>query len=88
MPRVDPRDLVAQGEPETVVLLPNGEVLIGLHIRGVKGGHAMLGIREDEFRRPVSCSVTNELYIDTTASKMRMDLLSNPRRVVGDTDTP
>ena len=70
---IDPRDLVAQGDPETVVLLPSG-ALVGLHIRGITGRHLMLGIREDECGRPEACAITNELYIDT--SRMQ----SNPRR--------
>ena len=73
MPRwVDPCDLMAQGDPETVVLLPRGS-LLGLYIRGLED-HVMLGIREDAEGRPVSCAVTNELHVDTS------QVQSNPRR--------
>lgn len=81
---VNPKDREPQGDPDTMVLLPTG-ALVGLYIRGLKGGPAMLGIRKDAAGHPVSCAVTNEIYLDTAASKMRMDLLSNPRRP--DTDT-
>ena len=57
-------DLFPQGDPETVVVLPHGS-LIGLYIRGLYG-HVMLGIREDAYGRPVSCAVTDELYLDTS----------------------
>ena len=59
---VDPRDRKAQGDPETVVLLPQGS-LIGLHIRGLKA-YTMLGIREDLDGQPVSCAIANELHIE------------------------
>lgn len=74
MPRIDPRDLVAQGDPDTVVLLPDG-ALVGLYIKGVPG-KVMLGIRENADGQPVSCAVTNELHIDTA----QRPLQSNPRR--------
>lgn len=70
---VDPLDLVSQGDPETVVLL-RGCSLVGLHIRGVVG-EVMLGIREDEVGRPVSCAVTNAFGVDTGWPAQ-----SNPRR--------
>lgn len=74
--RHDPADLVPQGDPETVVLLPNGQgSLVGLLIRGVES-QTMLGIREDELGRPEGCAITNELQIDTSRVQ------SNPRRVV------
>lgn len=73
---VDPRDLVAQGDPETVVLLPSGQgSLVGLHIRGITGRHLMLGIREDELGRPEACAITNELYIDTSHARRWPDSL-------------
>lgn len=72
---VDPLDEIAQGDPETVVLLPHGQgSLVGLRIRGV-AGEVMLGIREDEVGRPVSCAVTNAFGVDTSTWH------SNPRRV-------
>ena len=74
---VDPLDLVAQGDPETVVLLP-GCSLVGLYIRGVVGA-VMLGIREDEVGRPVSCAVTNAFGVETGWPAQ-----SNPRRVADD----
>ena len=78
---VDPKDRVAQGDPETVVLLPHG-ALVGLYIRGVTSKeHIMLGIREDADGQPVSCAVTNEVYIDT--SRMWQ---SNPQRIKRDVD--
>lgn len=60
---MDTIDRFPQGDPETVVILPRGS-LIGLQIRGVLGG-VMLGIREDEHGQPVSCAVTDDLFIDT-----------------------
>lgn len=66
---VNPKDRVPQGDPDTVVLLPQG-ALVGLYIRGVPG-LVMLGIREDAEGQPVSCAVTNDLH---------MNLQSNPRR--------
>lgn len=60
---MDAIDKTPQGDPETVVILPHGS-LIGLKIRGLYG-HVMLGIREDEQGHPVSCAVTDELFIDT-----------------------
>lgn len=46
-------DLRAQGDPETVVLLPKCGALVGLHIKSGDGAarleqHIMLGIREDD----------------------------------------
>ena len=70
---MDPIDREPQGDPETVVLLPTS-TLLGLHIRGVLGGPAMLGIREDADGQPTSCAITTELVIDTTRVQ------SNPRR--------
>lgn len=67
----DPRDCRAQGDPDTVVLLPHG-ALVGLYIKGLKR-LTMLGIREDTEGRPVSCAITNELPI--------LPLHSNPHRV-------
>jgi hypothetical protein len=67
-------DLFPQGDPETIVYLPEGESIVGLSIRGLEGS-LMLGIKEDECGRPVSCAVTNELYIDTSVPAQ-----SNPRR--------
>jgi hypothetical protein len=70
---IDPRDLKAQGDPETVVLLPDGNSLVGLYIRGFKTKF-MLGISEDREGQPLSCAVTNEVYIDTS------HMQSNPVR--------
>lgn len=70
---VDPLDRMAQGDPETVVLLPDGTSLIGLHIRGLEGLH-MLGIREDELGRPLGFAPSDAvLHVDTSFH-------SNPRR--------
>ena len=81
MPSVDPRDRTPQGDPDTVVLLPTG-ALIGLYIiKGVQG-QIVLGIREDTEGHPVSCAVTNELYIDTWRSPQ-----SNPRRHADEGET-
>ena len=74
MSRIDQKDQVAQGDPETVVLLPTG-ALVGLYIRGLKTGLTMLGIREDTDGQPLSCAVTNEFHIDTSKPQQ-----SNPRR--------
>ena len=71
--RLDP-DRVAQGDPETVVLLPDGTSLLGLHIRGLDGLH-MLGIREDATGRPISFACADSvLHVDTWQS--------NPRRII------
>jgi len=69
---MDVADLVPQGDPETVVFLAGSGSLLGLHIKGLVN-HMMLGIREDEFGRPVGCAITTELTIDT-------HLQSGPRR--------
>ncbi len=73
---VDPRDRVAMGDPETVVTLGTGS-LVGLYIRGVPG-QVMLGIREDREGRPLSCAVTNQVFIDTADVPHQ----SNPRRII------
>lgn len=77
---VDPVDLVAQNDwkgPETVVDLPDGSQLIGLHIHGVDG-YPMLGIKLDELRRPVSFATADAVfYVDTGVPAQ-----SNPRRVI------
>lgn len=70
---IDPRDRVAQGDPDTVVELPDGETLVGLYIKGFTAKF-MLGIREDKEGQPVSCAVTNQVHIDTT------QMQSNPVR--------
>lgn len=77
---IEPSDLICQGDPETVVFLPNRTTLIGLQIRGYEH-HVMLGIREDERGHPLSCLVTNELQIDTAAPQ------SNPRRITDGADS-
>lgn len=70
---VDPKDRIAQGDPETVVILPDGSSLVGLYIRGVDSGLHMLGIREDAEGRPVSFACADSvLHVDTWQS--------NPRR--------
>lgn len=71
-------ELRPQGDPETVVFLPKGGSIVGLHIRGLPE-HVMLGIREDPHGHPLSCAVTNEIEIDT-------NLHSNPRRQADDDD--
>lgn len=71
--RIDPRDQTAQGDPETVVLLPTGGALVGLYIKGVTGT-SMLGIREDTEGQPVSMAIGDLLEIDTSRVQ------SNPRR--------
>ena len=78
---VDPLDRVAQNDgkgPEVEDVLPNGETLIGLHIRGV-AGHVILGIRLDRHSRPESCAVTNAFGVETGWSAQ-----SNPRRYAAD----
>lgn len=66
VPKVDPRDQVPQGDPETVVMLPAGGALVGLYIKGVKGP-AMLGIREDAEGQLVSCAIG--IVLDVTSSQ-------------------
>ena len=64
--QMDPSDLIAQGDPETVVFLP-GTTLVGLSIKHLPDpfpAHLMLGVREDNDGNPISCLVTNELRID------------------------
>lgn len=65
-----------------MVLLDSGDALVGLYIRGLTDAMMILGIREDPEGRPVSCAVTNAIYIDTAK---RLDLLSGPRRPNADT---
>ena len=72
MPRVHPVDLMPQGDPETVVILPDS-TLVGLLIRGVDG-HTMLGIREDAHGYPISCAVG--IVMETTD----VPIQSNPHR--------
>lgn len=55
----------AQGDPETVVYLQSGESIVGLDIRGLTSS-IMLGIREDQVGRPLSCAVVTDLYVDTS----------------------
>ena len=74
---VEPKDRMAQGDPETVVLLPTG-ALVGLSILGVRGP-TMLGIREDAEGQPVSCAITNEFWAEYPPAQ------SNPRRHPADT---
>lgn len=52
---IDPRELLPQGDAETKVFLPGGEVLLGLYIKGVRSP-SMLGVRVDELGRPLSCA--------------------------------
>lgn len=68
----DPIDLMPQGDPETVVMLPGGS-LLGLRIRHSGFGEITLGIREDAEGYPVSCAVTNDIRIEFPPQ-------SNPRR--------
>lgn len=70
---MDVIDLLPQGDPETVVLLPHG-ALVGLFIRDSGYGDLMLGIREDAEGRPVSCAITSELIVEYPPVQ------SNPRR--------
>lgn len=70
---VNPIDTTPQGDPDTVVLLPDGESLVGLYIKGLRE-QTMLGVREDALGRPLSCAITNQIQIDT------MRVQSNPRR--------
>lgn len=70
----DPTDITPQGEPETLVQLPSGDVLYGLCIRGLTAD-TMLGVR-DAADGTLSCAVTNEIYIEHTP----INVQSNPRR--------
>lgn len=75
---VEPIDRFPQGDPDTVVPLPHGETIVGLAIRGVE--HAIvLGVREDDLGRPVSCAVTNALLLGVNVENNEQ---SNPRRIV------
>ena len=66
----DPYRRVGYGDPETVVLLPNGESFIGLRVHGLLD-LTMLGIREDAEGRPVSCAVVTEIAMDVPAQNQR-----------------
>lgn len=59
---INPKDLLPQGEPETVVILPTGSIL-GLSILGL-AKPLMLGIREDRDGYPQSCAISLELHIE------------------------
>ena len=70
---VDPRDIVGQDDfDDVVVLLPSGESLVGLSIRGW-GEPAILGVRHDADGAPVSCAVVDSLAVDHHPAQ-------NPRR--------
>ena len=73
---VNPIDRVAQGEPETVVYLPHGGQLLGLHIRAAGAWPAMLGIRLNPQGEPVSCAIAESLYLAVPSEPPQ----SNPRR--------
>ena len=81
---VDPRDLKAQGDPETVISLPGGESLVGLYIVDSGHGSTMLGIREDELGRPVACAITNELRLDTKPHSRYRDDADYHKGAVGE----
>lgn len=78
----DPQDVKPQGEPETVIILPSGQMMQGLRILGVEGD-VMLGVKitADE-RTALSCAVTTELYIEYSP----INLHSNPRRQLEEDD--
>ena len=59
---MDPLDLIPQGDPEWTVCLPQ-ETLVGLAIRGLSD-LLVLGIREDEFGYPVSCTMMSHVELD------------------------
>ena len=65
MPPGGDHDANAQGDPETLVCLPNGETIVGLHIRGLVA-HVMLGVRTDRAGVPLTCAVVTNLFIDTS----------------------
>lgn len=71
---VDPRDRQPANRgkgAETVAHLPDGSCLLGFYVAGVKG-YPMLGIKVDEFGRPVSVARFEEVA--------EMPAQSNPRR--------
>lgn len=70
----DMRDLMPVGDPETVVFLPCGETLVGLHVRGLTEGDLMLGIKCDELGRPEGCAIGMDLIVDV------VPVQSNPKR--------
>lgn len=61
---VEPKDRMAQGDPEWLVLLPGRGAIVGLYIKGLPDAQ-ILGIREDADGQIVSCAVMTELNIDT-----------------------
>lgn len=69
------KDLTPVGDPETVVFLPHGDSLVGLHIVGLSSD-VMLGIRENPDGHPLTCAITNEIVIEHAP----IHLLSNPIR--------
>lgn len=70
---VNPIDLMPQGDPETVVCLPDGDSLIGLYVKDSGLGAVMLGIREDCLGRPVACAIANDIKLDITPHRYRND---------------
>lgn len=81
---IDPIDQLPQGDPETVVSLPNGETLISLMIRDVDE-YPMLPIRLDVLGRPVSVA-REGLTIEFDNITSDVPLHSNPKRVIDNED--
>ncbi len=75
-------DLIPQGDPETVVFLPNRERLEGLYVRGLETD-LMMGIRVTEFGLPLSCAITLEIALD-----LPIPVQSNPIRRADDVSDP
>lgn len=65
---IESADLLAQGDPETVVFLPGARgSIVGLRILGLED-HVMIGIKEDIHGQPISCAITNELQIGSDSA--------------------
>lgn len=70
---LDPIDRIPQGEPETIVELPDGTRLLGYYIRGLEGLH-MLGVHEDAQGREIAfASEDGVLHVDTLTKRRTED---------------
>jgi hypothetical protein len=75
----DPKDLVPQGDPETVVILSNS-ALVGLVILGLEAQTMLVVKMTPDEQTPLSCVETTEIYIAHAPCQ------SNPRRHTEEAD--
>lgn len=66
----DQRDVEPQGPPDSMVVLPSGALLLGLHIRGFEDA-LILGIRADAAGNPLRCAIANEEPFSVTPAPPR-----------------